>query len=85
MEAPGAEGRHGPRYPTGACYVVILSTQVVRLHKGLVGIWKGYYIHKRCRRKTLIILSHGPFCILRLIKVVIKFSDFFLETCLKIC
>lgn len=57
MEAPGAADRAGPRRPAGACYVVILSTQVFRLRKGLVGIWKGYYIHKRCRRKTSIILS----------------------------
>lgn len=33
-----------------AANLVVASTRYLRLPKGLVGFWKGYYIYKRCRR-----------------------------------
>lgn len=40
-------------YLKGALVYFIISTQFLHLCKGLVGIWKGFYIYNRCKRKDM--------------------------------
>lgn len=55
MGPAGDDGGRGPRHGPVPCRgphsTPVAARQHCRLHKGLVGFWRGYFNRKRCRRR----------------------------------